>query len=128
MSILLDSGMNLYDANKQLLANEKPLDPIIKSKKIHNIADMINKNTEKESFYMLLCRERNDYTLFNFRNLQNYSDFINDFNECLYNRGEVLAIDKQESGAWEIWLRDIETEEIVVYYFFDYNFGALIYE
>ena len=30
MSILLDSGMNLYDANKQLLANEKPLDAIIK--------------------------------------------------------------------------------------------------
>ena len=128
MSILLDSGMNLYDANKQLLANEKPLDPIIKSKKLHNIADMINKNTEKESFYMLLCRERNDYTLFNFRNLQDYSDFINDFNECLYNRGEVLAIDKQESGAWEIWLRDIETEEIVVYYFFDCNLGVLIYE
>ena len=128
MSILLDSGMNLYDANKQLLANEKPLDPIIKSKKIHNIADMINKNTEKERFYMLLCRERNDYTLFNFRNPQDYSDFINDFNECLYNRGEVLAIDKQESGAWEIWLRDIETEEIVVYYFFDYNLGVLIYE
>ena len=128
MSILLDSGMNLYDANKQLLANEKPLDPIIKSKKLHNIADMINKNTEKESFYMLLCRERNDYTLFNFRNPQTYSDFINDFNECLHNRGEVLAIDKQESGAWEIWLRDIETEEIVVYYFFDYNLGVLIYE
>ena len=56
------------------------------------------------------------------------ADFINDFNECLYNRGEVLAIDKQESGAWEIWLRDIETEEIVVYYFFDYNLGVLIYE
>ena len=128
MSILLDSGMNLYDANKQLLANEKPLDPIIKSKKIHNIANMINKNTEKESFYMLLCRERNDYTLFNFRNLQDYSDFINDFNECLRNRGEVLAIDEQESGAWEIWLRDTETEEIVVYYFFDYNLGVLIYE
>lgn len=128
MSILLDSGMNLYDANKQLLANEKPLDPIIKSKKIHNIADTINKKTGKESFYMLLCRERNDYTLFNFRNPQDYSDFINDFNECLYNRGEVLAIDKQESGAWEIWLRDIETEEIVVYYFFDYNLGVLIYE
>lgn len=128
MSILLDSGMNLYDANKQLLANEKPLDPIIKSKKIHNIADMINKNTEKENFYMLLCRERNDYTLFNFRNPQDYSDFINDFNECLYNRGEVLAIDEQESGAWEIWLRDIETEEIVVYYFFDYNLGVLVYE
>ena len=128
MSILLDSGMNLYDANKQLLANEKPLDPMIKSKKIHNIADMINKKTEKESFYMLLCRERNDYTLFNFRNPQDYSDFINDFNECLYNRGEVLAIDEQESGAWEIWLRDTETEEIVVYYFFDYNLGVLIYE
>ena len=40
----------------------------------------------------------------------------------------VLAIDKQESGSWEIWLRDIETEEIVVYYFFDYNLGVLIYE
>ena len=58
----------------------------------------------------------------------NVKKFINDFNECLYNRGEVLAIDEQEPGAWEIWLRDTETEEIVVYYFFDYNLGVLVYE
>ena len=43
----------------------------------------------------------------------------------LTNRGQVLSIDKQNDGNYEIWIKDFNTKENFVYYLFDYTFGII---
>lgn len=111
---------SLYDFNKQAYSKEKPLDVIALHVKTKNmITDIYN---TKIPYWMLLCRERSDYTVFIPLTLEGtYNDML----ESLEARGEVLDIDKQEDGNYEIWIRDKKTNENFVYYFFDYRFGIV---
>ena len=43
----------------------------------------------------------------------------NELTECLKNRGDILSIDDQHNGAWEIWIRN--EEGIFCYYLFPYD-------
>ena len=115
---------NLYEFNKQAMKNEPPMDPIIFNTKIHDIAEEIR--TAKDSYWMLLNHERKDFTIFHLKKensvLKWMTDSLaNDLKETLQNRGQILSIDKQEDGNYEIWIRDFDTEENFVYYFFDYT-------
>lgn len=125
MPAIIETGMNLYEANKQLLANEPVLDPIQRNQKIKELADNLNL---ADHFYMMLCRERSDYTIFNFNSSRNIERFKSDLAECLGNRGETLAIDKKGDEVWEIWIRDPATKEVFMYLFFNYDQGVLAYE
>lgn len=115
----IDSGLTLYDLNKQIYAKEKPLDPIAFNVKI---SDMVNDLFKKQPYWMLLCRERNDYTVFI---MLTDKGTIKELTETLNNRGQVMDIDKLEDGNYEIWIRDIDTQEVFVYYFFDYKYGII---
>lgn len=118
-----DLEMNLYDMNKQLMANEPPMDPIIFNQTTFSVAkDMISKK-----YLMLLCNERKDYTLFNLKNATE-KQLNKDIIECLKNRGIITSIDKQEDGNYEIWIRDKKTKEDFVYFLFDYSFGVIEYD
>lgn len=114
----IDLGVDLYDMNKQAYKQEKPLDAIALHIKVNNMINDIYKT--KKLYWMLLCRERNDYTVFIPLTIEGT---INEMIETLNNRGKILDIDKQEDGNYEIWIRDNDTEENFVYYFFDYTFG-----
>ena len=96
----------------------KPYDPIILSNKCKEIANKIW-DMDKPSYWMLLCRERNDYTII--RACWDFDELHKAVIECLQNRGFVIDISEQKDGNFEIWLRDFDTSENVVYYFFDYN-------
>lgn len=110
---------NLYEFNKQAMNNEKPLDPIEFATSVKKMVEDIYK---KNSYWMLLNNERRDYTVFHMLS----QDGINaEMIPTLQNRGQVLSIDKQEDGNYEIWIRDIATQENFVYYLFDYNFGLI---
>ena len=116
----IDSGLTLYDMNKQAMQQEKPLDAIAFHIKVDDmITDLFDIH---KPYWMLLCRERNDYTLFIMLTIDGTkSEMI----ETLHNRGEILSIDKQKDGNYEIWIRDPNTKENFVYYFFDYSFGII---
>lgn len=119
----IDSGLTLYDMNKQCYSKEKPLDPIGLNQGITKmIEDIINRKKPSHPYWMLLCRERNDYTLFI---IFTKEGTINEMIPTLTNRGEILDIEKQEDGNYEIWIRDIITKEVFAYYFFDYSFGII---
>ena len=77
----------------------------------------------KTKYFLLLCRERYDFTLF--ATLNNSGSLGDDFYETITNRGDVIDFAKQENGSYEIWIRDFETKENFVYYFFDYKFGII---
>ena len=116
----IDSGLTLYDMNKQAYSQEKPLDVIALHIKVNDmITDLYS---TKQPYWMLLCRERNDYTVFI---MLTKEGTINEMLEALQNRGQILSIDKQKDGNYEIWIRDIDTKENFVYYFFDYEFGIV---
>jgi len=116
----IDLGITLYDMNKQLMSKEKPLDPIEFASLIKRITkEMFNSDAK---YWMLLSNERKDYTVFH---LITPEGIINELKITLNNRGEILSIDEQESGAFEIWIRDSYTKECFVYYLFDYTFGMI---
>lgn len=116
----------LYDLNKNLVQqHEKSLGQgVINSKKeiIKNYLRKIN-----NTYYMLLCNERKDYTVFRITDDEGvvgenqYIELINILvDECLVNRGEIRGIDlTKNQDAIEIWL--LIEEEAYVYYFFPYD-------
>ena len=112
----------LYDFNKQLMKDEPPLDPIQFANKINEVVNTLHSC----KYIMLLCHERRDYTLFN---LNKYDWTIEalkeDISEVLSNRGIILAIDYQGTGAYEIWIKDNASEECFAYYLFDYSMGVI---
>lgn len=110
--------MNLYEFNKENMKQIKPYDPIALNQMCKQTAEEIWESN-KPAYWMLLCRERNDYTVFRISN--NLEDLYLALVECLANRGQVLDITKQEDNNYEIWIKDTLLNECFVYYLFDYN-------
>lgn len=122
----LDLG-TLYDFNKEAMKNEKPLDPIMFNTKTKKVAEEIWELMENcgNQYWMLLCHDRRDYTLFNILGAVDADPIVKELRPTLLNRGQVLSIDKQPNDAWEIWIRDVETEENFAYYLFQYDQGVI---
>lgn len=76
-------------------------------------------DSHKDTYYMLLCNDRKDYTLFNL--VESKEELVNVLvDECLKNRGILKGIDQtQDEYAIEIWL-SID-QEAFCYYFFPYG-------
>ena len=127
----------LYDLNKDLVKRTeiKLSEGVLNSKKeiIKNfIIDTAN------NYYMLLCNERKDYTIFDFETklYNGYEDLeLNKkrsmdcakclVDECLLNRGEIRGIDiTKDKQAIEIWM--LIEDEAYVYYFFPYDNGVIV--
>ena len=113
----------LYDINKNIIKqNEIKLSEGILNSKKQIITDFIKKC--KNSYYMLLCNERKDYTVFRWVNISNDDDAREIaqilVDECLINRGEIRGIDLTKTkDAIEIWM--VIDDEAYVYYFFPYD-------
>lgn len=124
-----NNSANLYNMNKQLMANEKPLDVIAYGNLLGKIATWFEQGIQ---YYMLLCHEHRNYTLFNIKPnayiglAEKSKTASQELKECLDNRGSVLSIEYQEAqDAWEIWIKDNITAETMVYYLFKYDAGVI---
>lgn len=115
-----------YEINKNLVQKyEKELTEQELEEKEDMIAKFI---TEKLNFYfMLLCHDKRDYTLFNLNGINDYNTGVKTAKElydCLKNRGQIKGIDRTEDGmAVEIWISD--GKESYAYYFFPYDEGVI---
>jgi hypothetical protein len=116
----IDFGATLYDANKQLIKQiEKPL----------THPELAAKQEELEDYFegivkyaMLLCREQNDYTVFNLdgKSITAPHMAAREALGCCIDRGEVMSIEKTEDGiAYEIWI--MIDNEPYCYYLFPYD-------
>lgn len=114
----------LYDFNKEAMKNEKSLDPIQFNLKTNEIAVELQERKESR-YWMLLCHERRDYTIFNIIACQNHKDIECELKPTLLNRGIIVSIEKQPDENWEIWIRDKETAENFAYYLFPYTDGVI---
>lgn len=122
---------NLYDMNKQIMLNEPKISEDRLVEVVSQLYTWITDRTNQH-YFMLLCHERRDFTLFNIQpkgilgtTIGQVNTMVNDIIECMTNRGTLLAADLQDDGAWELWLR-IE-DECFVYYLFPYGEAVLEY-
>ena len=109
-----------YEINKNLVEKyEKELTTKELQNKKTEIINFIQET--KGQYYMLLCNDKKDYTIFNILNKNNIEKMTNILvDECLTNRGIIKGIDlTKDKCAIEIWL-SIENEAFC-YYFFKYD-------
>ena len=119
---------NLYDINKELMKKEPVLDPILFNRKIKEISAKMKTQCEEmdRHYWMLLCHDRRDYTMFNIISAEEASSIEFELGPTLRNRGKILSIDQQEDGNWEIWIRDEHIEEEnFAYYLFNYDAAVI---
>lgn len=119
-------GNSLYEVNKQLSSQEKVLSQNQIKKKLNEIRLWFRDSID--TYAMLLCHERRDYTIF--RVIESPAEAADILLECLENRGQVVSIDKDKANtAWEIWLRrgdpTSESQEDYCYYLFCYDAAVI---
>lgn len=116
-------SMNAYDMNKQIIGQLQILDKEVLAEKKQMIYSFCEDT--HNTYYMLLCRELNYYTVFCRQPKAN--EYIADvLLECIDTLGDVKAIDSTEDGAAiEIWIDNPCFEDSVhVLYFFPYDGGV----
>lgn len=118
--------LNNYEMNKQIVAQLTPMDDI----KIQQKTQMLNTffNDTRNTFYMLLCKEYNYYTLFVKEKNGTNKNFGKIVVEILQEfNGEIYAIDKVDSAV-EIWIKPQNETEPYVFYLFGYDRGVVYYD
>ena len=117
----------LYDFNKNAMASFEPIDVIQFNRMLNSITDAMIDACENcdRHYWMLLCHDRRDFTLFNIIATSDLKDIIDELKPTLENRGIILDIEWQDTGAYEIWIRDTETQENFAYYLFPYDEGVI---
>ena len=117
--------VNLYELNKMLINQMKPLD-----KKVLNDKKQIIKNLHKttnNNHYMLLCKDYNYYTLFESESIlrKSFEDLVIDI---VSNLGEVYSIDETaDQVALEIWVKPEGETMPLAFYLFPYDQGVVYY-
>lgn len=106
----------VYEMNKNLMKNEKKLSKPALENKIKKVQSFFKEN---KFYFMLLCHERRDYTIIKLKNKDSYEKAGEELKECLLNRGDILAIDKENENTFEIWLKI--DDEAFCYYLFPYD-------
>ena len=116
----------VYDFNKNAMSQFKPMDVIIFNKTTSKIAKEMTEAAElhDKHYWMLLCHELRDYTVFNIIAAESEKYVVNEIRPTLLNRGSVLDIEEQGNGAYEIWIRN-ENKENFAYYLFPYDNGVI---
>ena len=119
---------NLYKFNKNAMSQFEPMDAILFNRKVINIAEqMVEGSDYGQHYWMLLCHDRRDFTLFNIISVSDgaLKPVTDEIIPTLQNRGQIIDIEQQPDGAYEIWIRDPETKENFAYYLFQYDNGVI---
>ena len=114
----VDMGLNVYEFNKNIM---KQLPVIEDLKGVRETLIKYIQETPAKQYLMMLCREQNDYTLFNFNNNRFNNQFDQDVIECMENRGfGIVNAEIIDDGmAMEIWVKEPgQMENADLYYLF----------
>ncbi len=100
---------SLYDLNKQVMSQLPPQSEDALNHN-YNLIGAWFSSTDKTHWFMLMCKERSDFTLFHIKEA-NYSKAIEELKEVLQERGKILAIQYiHGEDAFEIWIKDADDE------------------
>lgn len=110
----------VYDLARAQLQDAAPLDEYEIRNLFSNIAAWFSVDIT-DQYYMLLCRELADYTVFNFLSM-NYDKGKSELLEVIQSRGSVIRVDyNHEQKYFEIWVRYNKDHEPHMYAFFPCN-------
>lgn len=116
----VDMGLNVYEFNKNIMKQLPIIEDLTKIKEeLINYLDA----TPAEKYLMMLCREQNDYTLFNFHitTEDTLKQFADDVIKCFENRDYgIVSTEIVNSGiAMEIWVKHPgQMKDANLYYIF----------
>lgn len=116
----VDMNLTVYDYNKNIMKQW----PVVEGEGLDNVKQELRnylENTPAEQYLMMLCREKNDYTLFNFYDTWDDAQFADDVIECFENRGLGIVNSEiiDDGVAMEIWVKQPgQMEEADLYYIF----------
>ncbi len=126
MNRKVETGISLYELNKQAMRQLPPQSQKKLQKSLTSIGVWFGTFKQEDRWFMLLCREKYDYTVFHFKN-PDYNQGVLNLKECIENRGQLFAIDYfHKENAYEIWIRNPETKEVSLYMLF--NWAPMIIE
>ena len=99
-----DISMTQYEMYKNLYSKVDPLDEERLAGRLNTIGNWFGAKLPN-TYFMLLCRERNDYTIFKILR-HNYYRTCQELQEVLENRGEVVDIEYVHgSDCYQCWIR-----------------------
>lgn len=117
----VEMGLSVYDYNKNIMRQLPVLEDLADvKKKLYEFVE----NTTSNKYLMLLCKEKADYTLFNFETNCHVEQFVEDVIECMENRGlgfvDISFTPENTHEALEIWVKKPgQMEEANAYYLFN---------
>lgn len=114
----------VYSMNQAIMDNMKCLSKEAKEKAKKELKAYFLANAD-EKYFMLLCKELSDYTIFVLSSGLKSELAANELEETLSNRGKILAVDSAEGNAYEIWVRTDEDKMCHAYYLFPYKMGII---
>ena len=117
--------LNLYDLNKNIIDQLDPLTANEVSMKMGLINEYYQK--ANNTYHMLLCRDFNYYTIFNYDSMLTLPDFADAVCTIITELGDVYSIELLEDGAMEIWIKPTGEESPYAFYLFPYDAGVVYY-
>ena len=120
-----NTGLTLYDVNKNLINSMEPLTKEILQQK-ENLLNNYFKNANN-NYHMLLCRDYNYYTLFAHNFLTVKPDFVSAVLGIVEELGPVYSVDATDDGAIEIWIKPKGENNPYAFYLFPYDSGVVYY-
>lgn len=123
--IKVDGGLtlSLYDLNKTVMA-QMPEMTTAQKKEATELIQKYTKEATSETYYMLLGREINYYTVFPvLPNNHSATSIASTVLECAADVGKVVDVSLNDANAIEIWVKTQDDATCLV--FFDYTIGVV---
>lgn len=115
----IQTGISLYELNKMAMRQLPPQSKNKLKTNLTSIGTWFGTFESNKNWFMLLCREKADYTVFHLIN-HNYVNAVKELKECIEDRGQLFAIEYVHGeNAYEIWIRDVETRDVSMYMLFN---------
>lgn len=117
----MDTGMTVYDFNKQIYEKMTPITGENLDAAISNLCAWFGSRQEFQ-YFMLNNYELKWFTIFNIGKRTNYHNVFVELKEVLNNIGIVLAIEYQHDMAYyEIWMRCAQDDQVHMFVLFNCN-------
>lgn len=116
--------VSLYELNQQLIAQLPEYDEKKWTDAKLIVADWYNKH--KDNYYMLLCHERNYYTLFDMtRENVIGADLAYELQDTIRYVGTVHDISIDTNDMIAVWAKWHDTDDVHCFYLFPYGQGVV---
>lgn len=119
----INLGMTIYDLNKQVISQMGVLEGTAREEAHLHITDMAA--CSNNTYFMLLCREMNYYTLFKLdKDNSGLCNIASEVFDCVEDIGAIKSVEDVDGGAIEIWAHPVDGDPVAMY-LFPYDAGVI---